>query len=98
MGAHIRLCDLRCKEVICLKNGIRIGCVDDIDIDTSNAKVNSIVIYGRRRLFGIFGRDDDVVLGWDCIEIIGEDAILVNFGGHTRGKKSKKNIIAALFN
>lgn len=73
-----KVTDLRHKEVINSKTGCRLGCVDDVEIDTVTAKLVSIVIYGRPRFFGLFGRCDDLVIRWDHISLIGEDTILVN--------------------
>lgn len=74
-----RVCELRHKEVINSKDGCRLGFVDDVEIDTVNAKVISIVIYGKWRCFGLLGREEDIILKWDCIELIGEDTIIVNY-------------------
>ena len=49
-----RITDLRCKEVINGKDGCRLGCVDDVEIDTKNAKLVAIIIFGRPKCFGLF--------------------------------------------
>jgi YlmC/YmxH family sporulation protein len=54
-----------------------LGCISDIEIDTDNASVVAIVIRGRQRFFGLFGREDDIVIPWCEIEIIGEDTVLI---------------------
>jgi len=69
--------DLRNKEVISAKTGCRIGNVSDVEIDTCNGKLVSIIIWGRGRCGGLFGRDDDIRIPWDDIEVIGDDTILV---------------------
>ena len=69
--------DIRCKEVISIKSGCRIGFVDDIEIDSCTAKICRIIVYGKSRCFGIFGREEDIFINWSDIEIIGEDTILV---------------------
>ncbi len=74
-----RIIEMRDKQVICIKDGTILGCVCDVEIDTSCGKLTSIVIYGRPKCFGLFGRCEDVIIPWNCIEIIGEDTILVNF-------------------
>ena len=70
--------DLRNKEIIDLKTGGKIGFVDDLIFETKNAKICDLIVYGRARFFGLFGREDDYVIPWDDIEIIGEDTILIN--------------------
>lgn len=72
-----RLSELRCKEVINLCDGCRIGYVTDAEIDTGNGRVVSLILPGPCRFFGLFGRDSDYVIPWECIRRIGEDIILV---------------------
>ncbi len=79
---NCRIQDLRNKEVVCLHNGAILGCVGDVEVDTVNACVIAIVIWGRLKFFGLLGRCDDYVIPWNDIEIIGEDAILVRCHGH----------------
>lgn len=74
-----KIIEMRDKQVICIKDGTIIGCVCDVEIDTNCGRLVSIVIYGRPKFFGLFGRCDDIIIPWNCIEIIGEDTILVNF-------------------
>ncbi len=70
--------DIRNKEVINIRSGSKIGYVDDIEFDAESLTVKSLIIYGRGRLLGFFGRDDDVVIKCRDIEIIGTDTILVS--------------------
>ena len=76
---YCRANDLRCKDVINVKNGCRIGCGCDFEIDLSSARISALVIYGRWRFFGLLGRGKDIIIRWCDIQLIGEDAILVNF-------------------
>ncbi len=73
-----RIVDMRAKEVINVKTGMRIGCVSDVEIDTKTAKLVCIIIYGKLKWFGLLGREDDIIIKWDEIEVIGEDTILVS--------------------
>ncbi len=75
---EVKLCDLQRKEVVSVKNGVKLGFADDVTIDTEEARVRGLVVYGKLRLFGLLGRRPDVVIPWESIEVIGEDAILVN--------------------
>lgn len=84
-----KVSDLRHKEVINAKSGCRLGFVDDVEIDTKNAVVISLVIYGRWRCFGLLGRDEDIIIKWDCINLIGEDTILVSYNPQFREKKRR---------
>lgn len=69
--------DLKYKDVVNIKDGIKLGCVSDVEIDTETSKITSLIIYGRYKFLGLFFRDDDVVIPWNAIEVIGEDTILV---------------------
>lgn len=90
---NCRLVELRHKEVINSKNGCRIGYVDDLIVDTNNAKVCSLVIYGRPKCFGVLGKRDDCIIPWCNIDIIGEDTILVNCGNISNNKKNKSSFL-----
>lgn len=70
---------LRNKEIVNLKTGLKIGYVDDIELDTASSNVVSLIVYGKARAFGIMGRDEDIVIKCSNIELIGEDTILVSF-------------------
>ena len=70
--------DLRCKDVVSIHDGTRLGTVSDVEVDTCTAKLAAIVIFGRAKLFGLLGHEDDCVICWEDIELIGEDTILVN--------------------
>ncbi|MBQ0098142.1 MAG: YlmC/YmxH family sporulation protein [Oscillospiraceae bacterium] len=84
-----RLVELRHKEVINACDGTRIGYVDDLEIDTKCAKVVSLVVFGRPRFFGLFGRSEDYIIPWDNINLIGEDTILVDFRVQKKVNKAK---------
>lgn len=85
-----RLQELRKKEVINAANGCRIGYVDDLEIDTKCARVIALIVYGRPRLFGLFGRNNDCMIAWEKIRLIGEDAILVESEVQKMPNKAKK--------
>ncbi len=74
-----RISDMQDKEVINICDGNRLGCVDDLEVDTCTAQITALVISGRNRLFGLLGRDADIVIQWKDIEVVGEETILVNF-------------------
>lgn len=74
-----RITDMHNKEVINVCDGTRLGCVDDVEVDTCTAQLVAIVIHGRPRCMGLMGHDDDIVISWKDIQVIGEETILVNF-------------------
>ena len=60
-----------------ITDGCRLGYVSDVEIDILTGKVVAIVVPGKCRFFGLFGRADDYVIPWQCIRRFGEDIILV---------------------
>lgn len=75
----VRSSDFRQKEVINIHNGRRLGFVCDVDIDMETGRLNSIIVPGNGRIFGIFGNKEDYIIPWERIKTIGDDIILVDF-------------------
>ncbi|MBQ8623437.1 MAG: YlmC/YmxH family sporulation protein [Oscillospiraceae bacterium] len=71
------LSELKSKEVIDLKSGAMLGRVDDVEIG-EDSSVQSMIVYGRPKLFGFLGRDQDLVIDYKDISLIGRDAILIS--------------------
>ena len=72
-----RIAELRCKEVISVADGSRFGYVGDMEVDLESGQVRALVVPGRRRLFGLLGREEDHYIPWSCVRRFGEDIILV---------------------
>lgn len=84
-----KITDLRCKEVINVCNGFRLGYVCDIEVNVVTGQVVALVVPGPCRFFGILGREDDYIIPWDAITKIGDDIILINVQ-NTPGCNNKK--------
>ncbi len=69
---------MRNKQVVCVKNGCVLGFISDVEIDTSSGRLQSLVIFGRPRFFGLFGREEDIIIPWAEISVIGHETVLVN--------------------
>ena len=65
------------KEVVQLEQGVCLGRADDLAFDPATARLQSLILLGRPRLFGLLGRDETLVIPWTDIETLGVDAILV---------------------
>lgn len=72
-----RIAELRYKEVISVADGCRFGYVSDLEVDLASGRVKSLIVPGRRRLFGLLGREPDYIIPWSRIKRFGEDIILV---------------------
>ena len=94
MKKTTRFKEFKNKEIINISDGMKIGYVDDILFDSDTAQIESIVVYGRLRWFGILGRENDLFIPWENVEIIGDDTILVKAEPQIVIKKPSK--IAAL--
>ncbi len=81
--------DLRNKEVVSVQTGLKLGYIDDIEINTADKSVLSLIIYGRPRALGVLGRDDDIIIKCENIQLIGEDTILVNTSDSSIFTKSR---------
>lgn len=73
----LKVSELRMREVINVLDGRRLGLIKDIDIDVENGKINALVLPGPARVFGFFGREDEIIIPWEKIVRIGLDVILV---------------------
>ena len=92
---HTTIADLRYKEIINLSNGNRLGFVCDAEITLPEGQVTALIVPGPARFFGLFGREEDLVIPWSQISKIGEDIILVELEGdprrhHRRDTRPKK--------
>ena len=70
--------DFRHKEVINIKDGKRLGYVQDVCADLESGMITSIIVPGgNNKLLNIFNSNNDIVIPWQNIKCIGEDLILV---------------------
>ena len=74
----MRVTDLSCKEVVCIRDGARLGFVSDVEVEVPEGHVCAIVVPGKCRFFGFLGRAEDFVIPWRHICRIGPDIVLVD--------------------
>ena len=88
----IRYSALRCKEVINLCDGARLGYVSDLELDTECGRILCIMVPCPGRFFGLFGSSGEIVIPWACIKRIGGDLILVEANpNECRRNKEKRS-------
>ena len=92
--------DLRHKELIDITTGDRLGYIDDVKMDLETSEVQSLMIYGRQRLFGFLGREEDLMIRCSDIRVVGADVILVKLSVRQElthslkdGEKSFKSLL-----
>lgn len=86
-----RFSEFRDKEVICIRTGARLGYICDIEFQSPEGRVTALIVPGKAKYLGLFGREEDYILPWECITRIGTDVVLVESErGIRRGKRPKK--------
>lgn len=75
-----RIQDLNQKEVININDGIRIGFVVDVEVDTATGYIIAIVVQGGNcgGMLNIFSKGNEYIIPWCEIKTIGEEIILVD--------------------
>ena len=89
----ITTCDLRDKEVVNISDGVRIGYPSDFEFDCCDGKIRAIVIARPSGFLGL-GHGHELVIPWNKIKCVGEDAILVRLSASevcTPEKKKRKS-------
>ena len=70
-------CKLKEKVVINICNGKQLGYITDIEIDTQSGRILRLVMNTGSSVFSLWGNKGRIFIPWQCIERIGDDAILV---------------------
>ena len=73
-----RIDEMKNKQVVCVKDGCVLGYISDIELDTEKGTLTSVIIYGRLRFFGLLGREEDIVIPFADIKVIGAETVLVS--------------------
>lgn len=69
-------CELRDKEVINICDGRRLGYISDFEIELCSGRIIAVCIPGDTGYLGL-KRGEEMIIAWEKIKTIGEDAILV---------------------
>ena len=72
-----RFTRLKCKEVVNVCDGARLGFVCALELDVCTGQGVSLVVPGAGKCFGLLGAPEEFVIPWACIRRIGDDIILV---------------------
>ena len=75
---NCRFSDLRCREVININDGCRLGYVGDVEFEQPGGQITALIVPGRCRFFGLFGREEEYYIPWNCIKQFGDDIILID--------------------
>ena len=69
--------DFKHKEVVNIKDGKRLGYVQDVCADLETGVITSIIVPGSNKFMNIFSSSNDIVIPWQNVKCIGDDLILV---------------------
>ncbi|MBQ8297597.1 MAG: YlmC/YmxH family sporulation protein [Ruminococcus sp.] len=83
--------DIRTKEVIDILTGERLGFIDDVRMNLETSEIAALIIYGRDKLFGLLGKDEDIIIPCREIEVIGHDVILIRRSERTLSSGATNN-------
>ncbi len=69
--------DFKHKEAINIKDGKRLGFVQDVCADLESGMITSIIVPGNNKILNMFSDSNEIVIEWSNIKCIGDDVILV---------------------
>ncbi len=70
--------ELKCKDVINIRDCKRLGRVEDLEIDECSGCICKIIVPGCNRLFSFLHAEPNIVIPYKDIKQIGPDIILVD--------------------
>jgi len=80
----VKLTELMSKDIINDEDGIKLGKIIDIELDSNDGNIISVIINKGIKLSNIFSTKEQIVIPWSKIIKIGNDVIIVDY------KKTKK--------
>ncbi len=69
--------ELKCREVVNLMDGARLGHICDLELDLCTGQLTAIMVPNECRCFGLIKSRDNTIIPFPCIKKFGEDVILV---------------------
>ncbi len=85
----MRICELKQKEVINVRDCKRLGFVGDVDFDICTGRMLAIIVPGSGCIWGFLGREKEYVIPFCDIRQIGDDIILVDLREKEGGRQSQ---------
>ena len=85
-----RIYELKNRQVVCVEDGYVLGYIGDIELDTTNGRLVSIVIFGNLKAFGLLGKEKDIVIPFEDIKVIGNETVLVKTNSLKYIEKSER--------
>ena len=73
-----RIDELKNKQVVCVNDGFILGYISDVELDTETGELTAIIIFGRPKFFSLIGKQEDIIIPWKDIKVIGPETVLVS--------------------
>ena len=70
--------DFKHKEVINIRDGKRLGYVQDVTADLNTGSITSIIVPGSSKFFNSIFSNNDITIPWSSIKCISDELILVD--------------------
>ncbi|SET85098.1 sporulation protein, YlmC/YmxH family [Salinibacillus kushneri] len=80
--------ELQVKDIVAVEDGRKLGYISDLEIDVDKGYIVALIIALKGKMFGLFGKDEEITIPWNHIVTIGADVILVR----TENQKLTHNI------
>ena len=74
----IKFSSLQCKEVICVSDGRRLGCISDVQIEMPEGRICAIIVPGPCKFCGLAAPQANYCIPWHCVRKVGPDVVLVD--------------------
>ncbi|MFQ9681731.1 MAG: PRC-barrel domain-containing protein [Ruthenibacterium lactatiformans] len=78
------------RDVVNVTTGQNLGKVDDISFEPETASITGVILYGRLKLFGLLGREEDTAIPWETSK--NRDGCSFAHGG-IRAAQEQKNCL-----
>ena len=74
-----RICDIKQKEVINVKDGMKLGNISDVELNLTNGRIEKLIVSAASfKGFHIFNKDTEYHIRWEQVKRIGNKIVLVD--------------------
>lgn len=70
--------DFKHKEVISINTGKKLGFIQDVTADFSTGTIKEIIVPGSSNFFTFLYTNNQIIIPWEKIKVIGDEVILVD--------------------
>ncbi|WP_198936722.1 YlmC/YmxH family sporulation protein [Domibacillus epiphyticus] len=85
----MRISDFQLKDIVNVTDGKKLGRLTDIELNSGTGAISALIIEQSGKKFGLFGKEEEIVIPWINIVKIGGDVILVRHGEKTTVKDER---------